>query len=145
MIFIDTKNILLICNRTYSDEIIRIQNFHFSRKIWWNNAENYRNWYVAENRILSKLSKISIQNCNNTNYRLIWRLCLIYTIWFDLSRELIPPCVDLVSRLDVTIWSVQIIHNMNLQDPTEKQQRSRLAVSRYHGGLIKGPSNHHSN
>ena len=30
-------------------------------------AENYRNCYVAENRIASKLSDISIPNFNSTN------------------------------------------------------------------------------
>ena len=30
-------------------------------------AENYRNGYGAEKRIVSKLSKIAIQNLNSTN------------------------------------------------------------------------------
>ena len=30
-------------------------------------AENYRNYYVAEKRIVPKLSKTSIPNFNNTN------------------------------------------------------------------------------
>ena len=34
-------------------------------------AENYRNYYVAENRKVSKLSKISIPNFDNTNGRLV--------------------------------------------------------------------------
>ena len=42
-------------------------------------AENYRNCYVTEKRIVSKLSKISIQNCNNTNWRLERKLC--HKIW----------------------------------------------------------------
>ena len=32
-------------------------------------AENYRNWYVAEKRIVSKISKISIQNFDSKKLR----------------------------------------------------------------------------
>ena len=38
-------------------------------------AEYYRNCYVAKNRIVSKLLKISIPNTNSTNWRLDWSLC----------------------------------------------------------------------
>ena len=37
-------------------------------------AENYRNCYVAEKRIVFKLLKISIPNFNSTNWTLEWRL-----------------------------------------------------------------------
>ena len=33
-------------------------------------VENYRNCYVAEERIVFKLSKISIPNFDNTNWKL---------------------------------------------------------------------------
>ena len=79
LIFI-MKIIFLICNKVYSDRseidlshpTIRIQNFWFSRKLWWKNLWNY---YVAEKRIVSKLSKISNLNSYNTNRRLEWSLC----------------------------------------------------------------------
>ena len=47
-----------------SDEIIRIRNFYFNQK---KTVENDRNCYVVEKRIVSKLSKISLPNLNNTN------------------------------------------------------------------------------
>ena len=68
-----------IWNRVYSDkskldsydEIIRIQNLHFSWKLSWKNCWNC---YVVEKRIVSKLSRISI-HFNRTNGKLVWRLC----------------------------------------------------------------------
>ena len=48
-------------------------------------AENYRNRYVAEKRIVSKLSKISIPNFNSTNWRLKYKFCYNFTF---LSIEL---------------------------------------------------------
>ena len=54
-----------------SDERIRILNFPFCQKLWWNETtENCRNCYVAEKHIVSKLSKISIANFKSTNRRL---------------------------------------------------------------------------
>ena len=45
-----------------SDEIIRIKNVYFGRKLWWKKtAENDRYCYVAEKCTVSKLSKISIK------------------------------------------------------------------------------------
>ena len=50
-------------------------------------AVNYQNCYVAEERIVSKLSKISIPNFNSTNWKHEWRLCqhfwslLVHRIW----------------------------------------------------------------
>ena len=50
-----------------SDETIRNQNYEsYNEKT----AENYRNSYVAEMPIVSKLSKISIPNFVSTNWRL---------------------------------------------------------------------------
>ena len=37
-------------------------------------AKNYRNYYVVEKRIVSKLSKISIPNFDSTNSKLEWRM-----------------------------------------------------------------------
>ena len=42
-------------------------------------AENYRNYYVAAKRILSKLSKILILNFNITILRLESKLCENFT------------------------------------------------------------------
>ena len=58
-----------------SAEIIRIPYFHLSQKLWRNTVENYRNCFVAEKRIVSKLTKLSLQNFNSTNWILEWRLC----------------------------------------------------------------------
>ena len=58
-----------------SDEAIRIQHFPLLLKT----AENYRNCYVAEKRIISKLSKISLPNFNSKNWRFDWRLCQMFT------------------------------------------------------------------
>ena len=38
-------------------------------------AENYWNCYVAKKRIVSKLSKLSFQHFDSTNWKLEWRLC----------------------------------------------------------------------
>ena len=58
-----------------SDATIRIQNFDFSRKLWW---KNWWNYIVAEKRILSKLSKISNPNFDSIYWRLECRLCKIF-------------------------------------------------------------------
>ena len=42
-------------------------------------AEHDQNCYVAEKRIVSELSKISISNVGCTNWRLEWRLCKNFT------------------------------------------------------------------
>ena len=55
----------MVCSDRYeldlSDETIRIQNFYFNQKLGIKTAENDRNDYVAKKRIVSKLSKTSIQ------------------------------------------------------------------------------------
>ena len=55
----------MVCSDRYeldlSDETIRIQNFYFNQKLRIKTAENDRNDYVAKKRIVSKLSKTSIQ------------------------------------------------------------------------------------
>ena len=58
------------------------------------NEENYQNCYIAEKRIVSKLSRILSSNINSKNGRLEWRLCQIsrpYLLYFPRnkpSREL---------------------------------------------------------
>ena len=42
-------------------------------------AENCRNCYVFEKRIVCKLPKISATNFNSTNWRIEWRLCEYFT------------------------------------------------------------------
>ena len=70
------KNIFLSENRVhydgsdpvYSDETIRIYNFPSAESFGLKkSAENCHNGYVAEKRIVSKLSKISISNLYNAN------------------------------------------------------------------------------
>ena len=52
-------------------------------------AENYRNCYVAEKRIVSKLSGISISNFYNTNLKLESKLCQIFTsLFLTLSEKI---------------------------------------------------------
>ena len=52
-----------------SNETIRFQNFHISVESYEEKtSENYRNCYVAENRIISELSKLSIPNLNGINW-----------------------------------------------------------------------------
>ena len=65
----------------FSDETIRIQNFRFSRKLWWKKCWKLPKLlcYRTEKRIDSKISKISIPNFNSTNSRLEWRLCQYFT------------------------------------------------------------------
>ena len=90
--FYGWKNIFLICNNVYldrseldlSDTTIRIQNFYFCRKLWW---KNWWNYYVAEKRIVSKLSKISNPNFNNTDWRLEWKLCQDFTFLYFIVYE----------------------------------------------------------
>ena len=65
----------LISNKVYSDrseldlsdKTIRIQNFHSVKSYDEKTAEIYRNRYVAEKCIISKLSMISIPNIDRTN------------------------------------------------------------------------------
>ena len=52
-------------NRSELDVSIKPSEFKISLSV--ETAEIDRNCYVAEKRIISKLSKISIQNFNNTN------------------------------------------------------------------------------
>ena len=50
--------------------------FYFSAESYdEKTAKNYWNYYVAEKRIVSKLSKILNQNFNSTNWKLESRLC----------------------------------------------------------------------
>ena len=68
----------IIWNSVYSDRSeldFSVEAFKIS--VWCIDeytAENYRNGYVAEKRIVSTLLKISIPNFNSTNWRLQWRL-----------------------------------------------------------------------
>ena len=69
-----------------SDEIIRIQNFLFSRKLWWQNCWKLPKLHVTEKPIVFKLSKISIPNFDSTNWRFKWRLrqnftSLYFMVW----------------------------------------------------------------
>ena len=45
-----------------SNQTIRIQNFHFSRNLWWKNCWKLSKLLFAENRIVCNLSEISIPN-----------------------------------------------------------------------------------
>ena len=51
-------------------ENIRFQNFLSIESHGEKTAENDQNSYIAEKNMVSKLSKISILNVNNTNWRL---------------------------------------------------------------------------
>ena len=75
--FLLITNIFYIWNMVYSDrskvvlsdETIRIPNFYHNQKLWCKTAENWRNCFVAEKSIVSKLSEISITNLSSTNQR----------------------------------------------------------------------------
>ena len=62
-----------------SDETIRFQNCPFSQNFDEKTAESYRNCYIAEKRIVSKLSNISIPNFDSINLRLEWRFWQNFT------------------------------------------------------------------
>ena len=76
--FYSWKNIFLTWNMVYSDRyelLQKIKNFNSVESYDEITAENYRNYYFAEKCTVSRLSKISIQKVNSTNWRLEWRLC----------------------------------------------------------------------
>ena len=92
MDFYRWKNIFFIDNKLYSDRseldlsdaTIRIQYFHFSRKL---SRKNWWNYYVAKKRIVSKLSKILHPNFYNTNWRLESSLCQNVSFLFLIVSE----------------------------------------------------------
>ena len=76
-----------------SDETIRIREEKISVESYdEKTAKNYRNCYVAEKCIVSKLSKILIiklsqSNCNSKNRRLEWRWCQNFTFQSSILSE----------------------------------------------------------
>ena len=54
-------------------------------------VENYRNCYISEKRIVSKLSKISISNFNTMNWRLGGKFCYslicIFNTFWEIRRQ----------------------------------------------------------
>ena len=64
------------------DKTVRILNFILSQKFLHKSAENYRNFYHAKMRIVSKLFKKLISNFDSANWRLKLRFC-----FRDIFRE----------------------------------------------------------
>ena len=67
-------------------------------------AKNDRNYNVAEKNIVSNLSKISIRNLNNTNWRHEWRSCQDGILSLDpvfLSLEYFILFLDLLRCAEV--------------------------------------------
>ena len=87
MNFTNEKNILKIQNKVESDryDTAEPKIFHSIKSYDEKTAENYQNYYAVEKRIVSKMTKISIPNCNNNKLK---------------------PCIKIVSKFDIHIYYI---------------------------------------
>ena len=81
-----------------SAETIRIQNFYFSRKLWWKNCWKWPKWFRCHKAHSFQTINDVDSKSDSTNWRLEWRLCQIFTSLFILYCQRNRP------RQSVTVW-----------------------------------------